>query len=149
MDKAGTIINYLDSLIIEAMKSGNKNMLSLYRLAKTEMIKYQKDKAVEESAIDSQAVFKSMKKKLEEEIESYQKAGLAAYLQQQQLEWVEAQLPKPVTEREIRSCITNYLLEYPSADFGKVMKAVKFYFNNKNVDMKLASQVAKELLEKK
>ena len=41
-----TIIGYLDTLIKKAMKDGDKDMLSIYRIAKTEMIKYQKDKGV-------------------------------------------------------------------------------------------------------
>ena len=55
------VIELLDTYIKDAMKSGDKDMLSLYRLVKSEMVKAQQDKSKQ---FDSIAVYKSMKKRL-------------------------------------------------------------------------------------
>ena len=104
-----TIIGYLDTLIKKAMKDGDKDMLSIYRIAKTEMIKYQKDKGVVESLIDKDSVFKTMKKRLNEEIEALKAAGRDTSTQEKQLTWVVSELPKPVSEEDIRLCLQSLL----------------------------------------
>ena len=149
--KPMTIINYLDTLITKAMKEGDKDMLSVYRLAKAGMIEDQKKKGVEETLIDKDAVFKSMKKKLLEEIEVLEKAARDVSVQKKQLTWIESELPKPVSEESIRLDLQSWLPEQPDncKNIGFVMQHLKLVFHGQTLDMKLASQIAKEMLEGK
>ena len=145
-----TIIDYLDTLIKKAMKDGDKNMLSIYRIAKTEMIKYQKDKGVVETLIDKDSVFKTMKKRLNEEIEGLKAAGRDTSSQEKQLEWVVSELPKPVSEESIRLDLQSWLPEQPEncRNIGFVMQHLKLVFHGQSLDMGLASKIAKEMLGK-
>ena len=145
-----TIIGYLDTLIKKAMKDGDKDMLSIYRIAKTEMIKYQKDKGVVESLIDKDSVFKTMKKRLNEEIETLKAAGRDTSTQEKQLTWVVSELPKPVSEEDIRLDLQSWLPEQPEhcKNIGFVMQHLKLIFHGKSLDMGLASKIAKEMLGK-
>lgn len=145
-----TIIGYLDTLIKKAMKDGDKDMLSIYRIAKTEMIKYQKDKGVVESLIDKDSVFKTMKKRLNEEIEALKAAGRDTSTQEKQLTWVVSELPKPVSEEDIRLDLQSWLPEQPEhcKNIGFVMQHLKLIFHGKSLDMGLASKIAKEMLGK-
>ena len=145
-----TIIDYLDALIKKAMKDGDKDMLSIYRIAKTEMIKYQKDKGVVESLIDKDSVFKTMKKRLNEEIEALKAAGRDTSTQEKQLEWVASELPKPVSEESIRLDLQSWLPEQPEhcRNIGFVMQHLKLMFHGQSLDMGLASKIAKEMLGK-
>ena len=145
-----TIIGYLDTLIKKAMKDGDKDMLSIYRIAKTEMIKYQKDKGVVESLIDKDSVFKTMKKRLNEEIEALKAAGRDTSTQEKQLTWVVSELPKPVSEESIRLDLQSWLPEQPEhcKNIGFVMQHLKLVFHGQSLDMGLASKIAKEMLGK-
>jgi uncharacterized protein YqeY len=137
-----TPIEYIDSLIKTAMKAGDKDMLSLFRLVKSEMIKSEKDKGV----VDQIAVYKSMKKKLLEEIEGLEKAGRDTIVQHKHLDWIESQLPAPVSEEQIRLAIKEYVLDNPDTNIGKIMGHLKLIFTGKTLDMGLASKIAKETL---
>lgn len=137
-----TIIGYLDTLIKKAMKDNDKDMLSLYRLVKSEMIKAEKDKG----SVDHIAVYKSMKKKLLEEIDGLEKAGRDVIVQKKHLAWIEEQLPAPVSEEQIRLAVKEYVLDYPDTNIGKIMGHLKLIFTGKTLDMGLASKIAKEAL---
>ena len=137
-----TPVEYIDTLIKEAMKAGDKDMLSLFRLAKSEMIKVEKDKG----SVDPIAVYKSMKKKLLEEIEGLEKAGRDTTVQHKHLDWIESQLPAPVSEEQIRLAIKEYVLDNPDTNIGKIMGHLKLIFTGKTLDMGLASKLAKEAL---
>ena len=139
-----TPIEYYDSLIETAMKAGDKDMLSLFRLVKTELVKSQKDKGV----IDQIAIYKSMKKRLLEEIDGLEKAGRDTSIQHKHLDWIEKQLPAPVSEEQIRLAIKEYVLDYPDTNVGKIMGHLKLIFTGQTLDMGLASKIAKETLEK-
>lgn len=137
-----TPIEYIDSLIKTAMKAGDKDMLSLFRLVKSEMIKSEKDKGI----VDQIAVYKSMKKKLLEEIDGLEKAGRDIEIQRKHLDWVESQLPAPVSEEQIRLAIKEYVADNPDTNIGKIMGHLKLIFTGKTLDMGLASKIAKETL---
>lgn len=138
-------IEYVDTLITGAMKAGDKDMLSIYRLAKSELIKQQKDKGT----LDHIAVYKSMKKRLLEEIEGLEKAGRDVSIQKKHLDWVESQLPAAVSEESIRLAIKEYIADYPDTNIGKIMGHLKLIYTGQTLDMGLASKIAKEMLEKK
>lgn len=139
-----TPIEYYDNLIETAMKASDKDMLSLFRLIKTELVKSQKDKGV----IDQVTIYKSMKKKLLEEIDGLEKAGRDTSIQKKHLEWIEDQLPQPVSEESIRLSIKEYILDYPDTNIGKIMGHLKLIYHDKLLDMQLASKIVKEMLGK-
>lgn len=137
------IIELLDTYIKDAMKSGDKEMLSLYRLVKSEMVKAQQDKSKE---FDHAAVYKSMKKRLLEEIDGLEKAGRDVSIQKKHLDWIESQLPAAVSEESIRLAIKEYVADYPDTNIGKIMGHLKLIFTGQILDMGLASKIAKEML---
>lgn len=139
-----SIFDWLDTLITDAMKSGDKEMLSLYRLVKSEMVK-----AYKSNAFDPIAVYKSMKKRLLEEIDGLERAGRDTSTQHKHLKWIEEQLPAPVSEEQIRLAIKEYILDYPDTNIGKIMGHLKLIFTGQTLDMGLASKIAKEMLENK
>lgn len=139
-----SIFDWLDTLITGAMKSGDKDMLSLYRLVKSEMVK-----AYKSNAFDSIAVYKSMKKRLLEEIDILEKANRDTTVQNKHIKWIEEQLPAPVSEEQVRLAIKEYIMDYPDTNVGKVMGHLKLIFTGQTLDMGLASKIAKEMLENK
>lgn len=143
-----TIIGLLDTLITKAMKDNDKDMLSIYRLAKTEMVKAQKSN--EHGVIDQEAVFKTMRKHLNEEVEGLEKAGRDTSLQKKHIEWITSMLPQPVTEEDIRLDLQSWLPEQPDhcKNMGFVMQHLKLMFHGRDLDGKLASNIAKEMLGK-
>lgn len=142
-DTPMTPIEYCDSLIGTAIKAGDKDMLSLFRLVKSEMTKQLKDKG----SLDQQSVYKTMKKHLLEEIDGLEKAGRDVIVQKKHLAWIEEQLPAPVSEEQIRLAVKEYVLDYPDTNIGKIMGHLKLIFTGKTLDMSLANKVAKEALE--
>ena len=142
MTNTMSIFDWLDTLITDAMKSGDKEMLSLFRLVKSEMTKQLKDKG----SLDQQSVYKTMKKHLLEEIEGLEKAGRDTTIQYKHLEWIIDQMPKPVSEEDIRLSIKEYLSDYPDTNIGKIMGHLKLIYHDKTLDMQLASKIAKEML---
>ena len=140
-----SIFDWLDTLIKNAIKSGDKDMLSLYRLVKSEMVKAQQDKSKQ---FDSIMVYKSMKKRLLEEIDGLEKAGRNTIIQHKHLNWIEEQLPTPISEEQIRLAIKEYILDYPDTNVGKIMGHLKLIYTGQTLDMSLASKIAKETLEK-
>ena len=126
-------------------------MLSIYRLAKSEMIKYQKDKGVEETLIDKDSVFKTMKKRLNEEIEGFKTAGRDTSIQEKQLAWIESELPKPVSEESIRLDLQSWLPDQPEhcRNIGFIMQHIKLVNSGRLIDMQMASKIAKEMLGNK
>lgn len=146
--KPMTIIEYLESLISTAMKAGDKDMLALFRIIKSEMTKYAKDKGLPDTAIDTQAVYKSMKKRLLEEIDGLEKAGRDTSVQQKHLSWIQDQLPKPVSNEEVKTYAEKLVEELPNIDMKNFMANVKINFQHNEIDMRYVSQLAKELIKK-
>lgn len=139
------IIEYIDTLITGAMKAGDKDMLSIYRLAKSELIKQQKDKG----NLDHITVFKSMKKRLLEEIDGLEKAGRDVSIQKKHLAWIESELPQPVSEESIRLSVLDYILDHEDTNIGKIMAHLKLIYTGKLLDMQLASKIVKETIGNK
>ena len=140
-----SIFDWLDTLIKDSMKSGDKDMLSLYRLVKSEMVKANQDKS---KLFDSISVYKSMKKKLLEEIDTLEKADRDTTIQNKHLKWIEEQLPKPISNEQVELSIKEYLLDYPDANVGQIMSHLKMIYIGQTIDMSYASKIAKEMLNK-
>ena len=101
--------------------------------------------------IDKDSVFKTMKKRLNEEIEALKAAGRDTSTQEKQLAWVISELPKPVSEESIRLDLQSWLPDQPDhcKNMGFVMQHLKLIFHGQLLDMGLASKIAKEMLENK
>ncbi len=140
-----SIFDWLDTLIKDAMRAGDKEMLALYRLVKSEMVKASQDP---NKAFDHIAVYKSMKKKLIEEISALEQAGRDTNTQHKHLNWIENQLPQPVSEREIDQAIKEYVLDCPTCNVGSIMTHLKVIYSDRTIDMGYASKKAKEALVK-
>ena len=113
------------------------------------MTKYSKDKGLPDTAIDTQAVYKSMKKRLLEEIDGLEKAGRDVSVQKKHLEWIQNELPKPVSNEEVKIYAENLLKEFPNIDMKNFMANIKINYQYNEIDMKYVSQLAKQLLAKK
>lgn len=146
MTNTMSIFDWLDTLITDAMKSGDKEMLSLYRLVKSEMVKAKQDT---NKVFDSIAVYKSMKKRLLEEIDGLEKAGRDVSIQKKHLAWIESQLPQPVSEESIRLSVLDYILDHEDTNIGKIMAHLKLIYTGKLLDMQLASKIVKETIGNK
>ena len=141
-----SIFDWLDTLIKDAMKVSDKEMLSLYRLVKSEMVKAAQDP---NKAFDHIAVYKSMKKKLIEEISALEQASRDTSTQHKHLNWIEEQLPQPVSEEEIDQAIQVYATDYPTCNVGQIMTHLKVIYSDRTIDMGYASRKAKEALVRK
>ncbi len=150
-DKVMTSLDYTEYLIETAMRNKDTDMLSLFRMIKAEFVKYMKDKQVEASLIDNVAIYNTMKKRLTEEIASLESAGRDTTIQHKHLDWIISQLPKAVTEEEIRLDLNSWLpgqSEANQKNIGFIMQHLKLVFHGYNLDMKMASQIVKEIINK-
>lgn len=138
-------IELVDTEIKEFLKSGNKSLLAIARIVKTDAIKYAKDNGCSESEIDAVKILKSNKKKLTEEIETLKQAGRDFTQQQEQLSWVESKLPQELTEDEVRSFLSEFVVGKENLSMGILMGQLKQKFLDR-FDGKIASKVVKEFL---
>ena len=91
------MIEKIESLIKEYLKSGNKTLLSVARTTKAELLANQKAVS-SKSDVD---VIKSCKKKLEEEIEAFISNESKVKELSEQKDWLEQFLPKMTTLEDI------------------------------------------------
>ena len=79
-----------------------------------------------------------------------EKAGRDTSTQQIHLNWVKSMLPQPVSEEDIRLDLQSWLPEQSEANknMGFVMQHLKLMFHGRDLDGKLASSIAKEMLGK-
>lgn len=140
-----SFVESIDAEIKEFLKNGNKSLLAIARIVKTDAIKYAKDNGCSESEIDAVKILKSNKKKLTEEIETLKQAGRDFTQQQEQLSWVESKLPQELTEDEVRSFLSEFVVGKENLNMGMLMGQLKQKFLDR-FDGKIASKVVKEFL---
>ena len=136
------LLEQIDSLIINAMKEGQKDILSIARVVKSDLLaNYKSEKPKAE--VD---VLKSTKKKLLEELDTFKHDAVKSVVLKFQLEWLEQFLPQMVTEEELKA----YWDTMDSSvlwNIGSIMKQLKSQFGDR-LDGKLASEFAKQVLSK-
>ena len=134
------LLEQIDSLIINAMKEGQKDILSIARVVKSDLLaNYKSEKPKAE--VD---VLKS--KKLLEELDTFKHDAVKSVVLKFQLEWLEQFLPQMVTEEELKA----YWDTMDSSvlwNIGSIMKQLKSQFGDR-LDGKLASEFAKQVLSK-
>lgn len=135
-----TLIEKIDLEITSALKLGNKDILSIARIVKTDLV-FNTSAEKPRPEVD---VLKTSKKKLTEELESFKDIAEKVEVLNIQLNWLEQFLPKMTTPEELESYWESACINEGS-DFGKLMKIFKEHFGD-SLDGKLASAFIKEKL---
>ena len=140
------MIEKIESLIKEYLKSGNKTLLSVARTTKAELLANQKAVS-SKSDVD---VIKSCKKKLEEEIEAFISNESKVKELSEQKDWLEQFLPKMTTLEDIEDYWKGKELNIETGDkihynMGEIMKDLKSHFGDA-LDGKIASEFARKYI---
>ncbi|SNZ06252.1 hypothetical protein SAMN06265182_0614 [Persephonella hydrogeniphila] len=112
-----------------AMKSGDKDRLSVIRMLISEIKKVQIDKKKELSDEEIIDVLQRYAKQRKESIKQYREAGREDLAQKEEFELkvVQEFLPQPLSEEEIEKIVDETIAQLGASsmkDMGKVMKAV-------------------------
>ena len=112
-----------------AMKSGQKDRLSVIRMLISEIKKVQIDKKKELSDEEIIEVLQRYAKQRKESIKQYREAGREDLAQKEEFELgvVQEFLPQPLSQEELEKIIDETIAELGASsmkDMGKVMKAV-------------------------
>jgi len=112
-----------------AMKSGNKDRLSVIRMLISEIKKVQIDRKKELSDEEIIEVLQRYAKQRKESIKQYREAGREdlASKEEFELEVVQEFLPQPLSEGELQQIVEQVIQETGASsikDMGRVMKAV-------------------------
>ncbi len=125
----------INNIIKEALKSGNKEKLGVYRLIKAEFLKYESQgpsfKIGEKEEAD---ILRMMIKQREKSIVEYQNSGRIdlVEIEKNEIEYISEFLPKEPSDDEIYSEIMTFMgfKDIPSivlerSDMGRVMAYIK------------------------
>ncbi len=112
-----------------AMKSGDKDRLSVVRMLISEIKKVQIDKKRELTDEEIIQVLQRYAKQRKESIKQYREAGREdlAQKEEKELQVVQEFLPQPLSEEEIQKIVEEVIKETGASsmkDMGKVMKTV-------------------------
>lgn len=134
-----------------ALKTGDKNKLSVLRMIKSAMKNLEIEKKAPLTDEDTQAVLMLFAKRARESIEQFSKAGRTDLVEKEESELsiIQEYLPKQLGEEEIRKIIKDIINEEGAAgpkDLGKVMKPVMARLKGQ-AEGKLISNIVKEVLE--
>jgi uncharacterized protein YqeY len=146
------IIDHIDQDLIEALKGGNKQKVTVLRGLKSD-IKYRQIETREELT-DEQVteVLASSAKKRRESIEQYGAAGRQDLVDKEkfELDVIQGYLPEQLSEDELRTLVTGAIAESGAEspkDMGKVMKILMPRIKGK-ADGKLVNKLVSEILAK-
>lgn len=134
-----------------ALKSGDKDRVSILRMVKAAIKNKEIEKGSAASEEEISALFRSFVKKAQESIEQFSKAGRTDLADKEKAELlvVQSYLPQQLGEDEIRSIITDAIRETGASgqkDMGRVMKAVMAKTKGQ-ADGKLVNDLVKKALE--
>lgn len=148
-----TLFEKINQDMIQALKAGEKERLTLLRGLKSDLKYKQIDKGDELTDEDAIAVLSSQAKKRRESIEQFQKGGREDLMAKEQAELaiITSYLPEQLSEDKFREIINEAVAE-TGADspqkVGLVMKVVMPKIKGQD-DGKLVNKLAKEILAKK
>lgn len=145
-----TLLNKLQTEMKNALKSKEKDRLSVIRMLISEIKKEQIDKKRELSDSEVLAVIQRYAKQRRDAIEQYKKANRQDLVEKEQKELniVLEFLPKQLTEEEIIKIVNETIDEVGATsikDMGKVMKSVMEKVKGR-ADGSLVSKIVKEKL---
>ncbi|WP_293445988.1 GatB/YqeY domain-containing protein [Persephonella sp.] len=125
----GQLLKKLQDEMKTAMKSGDKERLSVIRMLISEIKKVQIDKKKELSDDEIIQVLQRYAKQRKESIKQYREAGREDLAQKEEAELkvVQEFLPQPLSEEEIEKIVEQTIAETGASsmkDMGRVMKSV-------------------------
>jgi uncharacterized protein YqeY len=137
--------------LIEAMRRKDAVRLSVLRMIKTALTNKQVERGEALSDTDAQSVLKTLLKQRRESAEQFRQGGREdmARKEEEEVAIIEAYLPAPATEGDIREAVGEAVRETGAEslrDMGKVMKAALARLSGKTVDGSRVSAIAKDLL---
>ena len=146
------LLEQLQKEMKEAMKSGDKEKLSVIRMLISEIKKVQIDSKKELTDQDIIKILQKYAKQRKEAIQQYKKANRPdlAEKEQKELEIVEQYLPKPLSKEELEKIIDETISELGASsmkDMGKVMKAITEKVQGR-AEGSVISQIVREKLSK-
>ncbi|WP_457640065.1 GatB/YqeY domain-containing protein [Persephonella sp.] len=133
-----------------AMKSGEKERLSVIRMLISEIKKVQIDRKKELSDDEIIQVLQKYAKQRKESIKQYKEAGREDLAQKEEFELkvVQEFLPQPLSEEELKAVVEQAISETGASsmkDMGKVMKVVMEKVKGR-ADGSVVSAIVKEKL---
>ncbi|MDH3892662.1 MAG: GatB/YqeY domain-containing protein [candidate division Zixibacteria bacterium] len=145
-----SLFERIDKDTIEALKAGEKDLLTLLRGLKSDLKYARLDKGDDLTDQDVIGVLASQAKKRRDSIEQFEKGGRDDLVAKEraELEIITTYLPKQLTEGELREIITKAISETGAespAQLGAVMKIVVPQTKGL-ADGKLVSKLALEIL---
>ena len=146
------LLEQLQKEMKEAMKSGDKEKLSVIRMLISEIKKVQIDSKKELTDQDIIKILQKYAKQRKEAIQQYKNANRPdlAEKEQKELEIVEQYLPQPLSNEELEKIIDETISELGASsmkDMGKVMKAVTEKVQGR-AEGSVISQIVREKLSK-
>ena len=130
---------------IQAFKEknmGKKNFLGLLKAS----IETKEKKLIESTDENVLKVLKIIEKNLKETIENKKKINVSSSDDETELSYLQDYLPKPMTENEIRSIISDYIQSGDNKNSGFLIGKFNKENKGKNFDNNLVSSVIKELI---
>ena len=135
----------------QALKSGDKNRVSVLRMVKSSMKNREIEKKASLTDDDIQSILKTFVKRSKESIEQFGKAGRTDLVEKekQELSVVESYLPTQLGEDEVKAVVRDVMNEQGTegpGDLGRIMKAVMARLKGQ-ADGRLVNAIVKEMLE--
>jgi uncharacterized protein YqeY len=137
--------------LTKALKSGDKNRVSVLRMIKSSMKNREIEKRADLTDEEGQAILMLFVKRAKDSIDQFSKAGRTDLAEKEEKELLVVQdyLPKQLGEDDIRKIIKEVISQEnvsgPQA-MGKVMKASMVKLKGQ-ADGKLVNTIVKEMLE--
>jgi len=146
----GQLLKKLQDEMKTAMKSGDRDRLSVIRMLISEIKKVQIDKKKELSDDEIIQVLQRYAKQRKESIKQYKEAGREDLAQKEEAELkvVQEFLPQPLSEEEIQKIVDQVIEETGASsikDMGRVMKSVMEKIKGR-ADGSIVSSIVKKKL---
>ncbi len=134
-----------------AMKSGDKDMVSILRMIKSSIKNQEIDKKESLNDEEVSAILRMFVKRAKEAMEQFTNGGRTELAEKEtkELAIIQTYLPKQLNEDDIRKIVREAIDETGAAgpkDMGKVMKVVMVKAKGQ-IDGKLTNVLVKEMLE--
>ena len=137
--------------ITKALKSGDRNRVSVLRMIKSSMKNREIEKRAALTEEEAQAILMSFVKRARDSIEQFSKADRSDLVEKEEKELLVVQdyLPKQLGEDDIRKIVEDMIVQEKASGpqaMGKVMKAAMAKLKGQ-ADGKLVNTIVKEMLE--
>ena len=146
-----SLIERIQSDMVEAMKAKQELRLSVVRAIKTALMKYKADNMKEADEATGQLLLKTLGKQRIDSMEQFTSAGRPelAGKEAAELAIIESYLPQKASAEELEAAVAEAMAETGASSktqMGLVMKAAQAKLAGKNVDGKALSELIKAKL---